>query len=238
MLALSFFLPSASADFRVKLSDGFGNSRGGGHGGEFLVEQVAGHEFNFVPVSLGETQNRFEVFCLERLEFIAFGQTYRAEISDAALDGGVGGGPNGDPLDDKTAYLYSQFVTGNLAGYGYGNLSVSGGNDGVFDRTESANALQNVIWYLEQEVTDPLFGDLNLDEETLATAFLADTNANYNLQAFAGQVEQVKVMNLYGMDGVNKQDQLIMVPAPGAVTLGILGLGMISAFRRRSRTSN
>lgn len=234
--AFTVVMPTASADFRVKLSDSYSNSRGGGHGGEFLVQQVAGYEFDFNPVSLGETPNRFEVFCLERTEYIGFGTTYVVELSDRAKDGGGGADPNppyGDPLSEQTAYLYSQFITGNLAGYAYGETASShDGADGTYSRTESANALQNVIWQLEDEIGG--YSDLNADELVLASGFLADAQANAGLQQFDGQIEQVMVMNLSDLNGVNRQDQIIMVPAPGAVTLGILGLGMLSAFRRRN----
>ncbi len=48
----------------------------------------------------------------------------------------------GDPLDPRTAYLYTKFVSGTLAGYDY---TPSTG------RIFSAKALQDVIWYIEDE---------------------------------------------------------------------------------------
>ncbi len=71
----------------VTLSDSYGDAGGAGHGGEFLAAYSG---FDFTPVSLGETADRFEVFCVERNEFINFGTTYYVDFNTAAVDGGGG----------------------------------------------------------------------------------------------------------------------------------------------------
>ena len=53
-------------------------------------------------------------FCVEKNEYFKPGSSYYAVINDAAIAGGVSGG-NPDPLDAKSAYLYTQFVEGNSA---------------------------------------------------------------------------------------------------------------------------
>ena len=113
-------------------------------GGEFLVTP---EDFTFTPVSLTDAL-AFESFCLERDEYIRFGVEYSVTFSDAAIDGGIGGqdppDSDSDPLDPMTAYLYSQFITGELDGYVY---------DDAAARIDSANALQYTIWYIEGELT-------------------------------------------------------------------------------------
>jgi hypothetical protein len=218
--SFSLAVSSARGDLTatVTLTDSFGNASGGGHGGEFLAAQTG---FNFTPVSLGEVAGHFEVFCVERNEYVTFGQTYYAEISDSANDGGVGG-PSPDPISTQTAYLYSQFITGNLA-YDYDNNGPG--------RTRSANALQNVIWFLEDELTNYGYG-LTATERLLADQFYQTA-----LSSTWTDIGAVRVMNLYAnADRTGfAQDQLVMsaVPIPGAFLLGALGLALAARFRGR-----
>lgn len=232
---------SALADFRIRFHDSFGDSGGAGHGGEFSIEQIAGHEFDVEPISLpgslGGILDRFETFCLERTEFINFSSTFIVELNTEAVHGGPNDGPDGpsggDLLDSRTAYLYSQFVTGSLSDYVYDSAATANGNAGKKDRTEAANALQNVIWFLEDEIDDAHQG-LNSYERGLADLFLADANSN----AGSG-IGNVLVMNVFKLDGTHAQDQLVMfpepIPAPGAAILACVGLGMVSTRRRRNR---
>lgn len=195
---------------QVTFSDGYGT----GIGGEF---KAAFANFSFAPNSL-TGGSFFETFCLERNETIQFGRTYFADFSTSAKSGGAGG-PNPDPLDARTAFLYTNFIRGELAGYDY-----SGGAG----RASSANALQNAIWYLEQEITNLSLG-LNGAEQALAAQFVAAAN-NSGWTDIGG----VRVMNVYAnADGTgNHQDQLIMVPAPSAAVLGLIGLLSAGRFRR------
>ncbi len=124
-------------------------------GGEFLIEPK---HWTFTPASLREVPGRFESFCLETNEYIRFNSTdrpkeYYVKISDAAVRGGAGGrvtnpapagGGTMDPLDQMTAYLYHQFITGQLADYDYAGV---GGT-----RRDSADALQYAIWHIEDEI--------------------------------------------------------------------------------------
>lgn len=235
----------AGADIRIQFNDSFGNSGGAGHGGEFLLNEIVDHTFadegyatpNSLPGSLGGVSGFFEVFCVELNEHINFSSTYRVEVSTEARNGGVGNndapGPlGGDLISSETAYLYSQFITGVLGSYVYSTTQNTSG-DGDLDRTEAANALQNTIWYIEDEITDVNQG-LNTYEQSLAASFLLDTQSN----AGSG-IGDVKVLNVFTLSGGYAQDQLAMIPtpipAPGAVFLGVVGLGFVGRIRRRQR---
>jgi hypothetical protein len=207
-------LPAAYAniDETVVMSDFCGNT----DGGEFLATYS---NFGFAPASTtGSAANQFESFCIERTENISFGTLYYVTLSDAATYGGGGGGGVSDPLDPLTAYLYSQFITDQLSGYTY-DLS-----DGGVARAASADALQHVIWYIEQE-EPKAWTDGDASKMDL---FFQDALAH------AGQgIGNVRVMNLWqdSAGTLPAQDQLVMTPEPGTIVCLLLGL-LLPARRR------
>ena len=181
-----------------------------GIGGEFNAS-LSGT--SLAPVSLTGSGS-FETFCLEYSEHFQPGGTYYYTIDTAAY-GGAGGAVDGsDPLDERTAYLYNAFISGTLAGYDYSNA--------LGQRAADAGALQNAIWYLEQE-------NASLDS-ALAVDF-------YNFaQGGIGQgLGDVRVLNPYALDNagaiVQAQSQLIKIPAPGAT--GVLAMVGLAGLRRR-----
>ncbi|MFN0135600.1 MAG: PEP-CTERM sorting domain-containing protein [Phycisphaerae bacterium] len=200
---------ASAGSMTVTIGDGYGS----GPGGEFNLTPA---NFPFAPASYNGG-NYFESFCLEYNEHISYGQTYHVDVATEARNGGAGGG-NPDPLDPLTAYLYSEFVKGSLADYYY---DVS---EGTGDRAASANALQDVIWYIEQE--RPISwtpGDNSLRDRLYS---LAITNAPDDLG-------DVRVLNLYRDAGRTEfaQDQLVRIPEPA--TLGAMMLGGLLLLRRR-----
>jgi len=210
----------------IQLQDSYGTTGGG----EFRA--VAQADFSITPARTGTAfqgsvpaaLGLFETFCVEMSEHISLGTVYAAALNTTTQStnqnyaGGAHGGFN-DPLDPKTAYLYTHFINMNLAtSYDYVNAS---------NRASDANALQTAIWFIEQEDSSALSGK--------ALLFYNEAAAAVGSGAWTG-LGNVGILNLTASDGTEAQDQLVMVtsiPLPTGAALSGLGLVCVGAGRRR-----
>ncbi len=154
------------------------------------------------------------------------------DVNTYSTGGGVGGQNGGgntgrpaqsDTLDERTAYLYTHFRLGTLtSSYEYdatGSL-----------RSPDAGELQWAIWVIENEK----------DRETLdepahaqALAWVEEAELAISENDWSG-IGDVRILNVWGDQARTqyKQDQLMMIPAPGAALLAVIGLALVGRFRR------
>jgi hypothetical protein len=96
-------------------------------------------------------------------------------------------------------------------------------NSGI--RTADADALQTAIWHIEQE-------DDGSALTGLALAYWTEANNAVTSGNWVG-IGNVRILNMFDENGGSHQDQLVMIPLPGAVGLGSMGLVAVGVRRRR-----
>lgn len=165
---------------------------------------TGGGEFNMF---VNGSAQSFITFCLQRTQYIGFNQPFRVgSVTNYADDAG-----GNDPISLQTQWLYSNARAGTLTGYAHNNAM--------------ADLLQNAIWYFENEIT------LSTSAQNANTFITMANTAVTN--GFTG-ASNVRVLNLFYMNGAKAQDQLaLQVPGPAALTLVAPGLAALAFMRRR-----
>jgi len=204
-----------------------------GAGGEVWAHVLTGSVGIYGP---GES---FATYCIELNEPLTYDVVFDAVVNPlGAVEGGYGGG-NPDPVSDYTAWLYLEFVTGNLTPYEY-----DGTLNGGVDRNNSAKALQWVFWGLEDELNADFF-DAGVNGATGVNQGLGGLQQEYFNLAYAAvspidewkNNDHVQAVNIFGTDNngdlVHMQDILVIVPAPGAIGLVLFGIGLFGYLKRK-----
>ena len=194
-----------------------------GKAGEFTAQHTpfVGNYAASATATLNGTIG-FQTFCLELNEIMRLNRAYDYTVDMAAIEGGVSGG-NPDPLSLGSAWLYSEFAAGTLAGYEYAPGA---------GRELAAGQLQDAFWWLEDEIT---LADPN------ANMFLAAAFAQFGDQTAAKADATAGAYNVWVMNptdnGEPRQSVLVIRVPDGGLTLGLLGLSLAGIARLRKRFS-
>ncbi len=207
-----------------------------GSGGEF---NITSNDPLLNPISLGYSSaaivsGGFETFCLEYNQHFTPGSTYNFGISGAAI-----GSSGADNISIATAWLYSQFAHNAWDATYFSGANVYSYVAGAA-RSASAAALQNTIWWLENENYSS--GSSPNPGNIFSTAVLAKFSNVAGARADSGGAYGVSVLNLGNSPTFGYQDQLVLTPPPpappvpdGGGTLILMGvaLGGLSWLKRR-----
>jgi hypothetical protein len=239
--------PQVLAGDKIKLSSTpWGGANGGG---EFKASALTGDSPSF------------NTFCIEYSEHFYYDKPLLvSKVNTGAKNGGAGGSvidplgdPDGggpynnkwDPIDNRTAFLFTKFTQQSLANYEFGSANAAQN----LEHKRDSESLQLAIWYLEEEISSTLnttvynrymsadvdgVGQEARDFVTLATA------ANWTNNG------QVKVLNLLRQSDPSSatnpfntlaQDQLYLQPIPEPETYAMMlaGLGLIGFVANRRR---
>ena len=194
-------------------------------GGPFEAEPIGFGAYAVQGLGeLGAAAGNYLTFCVELNEHIGNNTTYNAKVNTSAVNGGVGGG-NPDPLDARTAFLYTAFLKGTLDN----KLFAFSGDSVSYGTAVMGEAVQEAIWFVENEIT-------NVSGIAAKIVAMADAAVATNGEWFGKGIGSVRILNLTDANSEAKQDQLVLIPLPApalAIFAGLLLVGGVSMIRRR-----
>jgi hypothetical protein len=194
----------------------------------YTKNQVAATDYDEGGVEEDMTRT-FQTFCLETNEYVNPPHMVEQTIvnwngTDSFAVHVESGVQVQDPIDPKTAYLYTMFATGALANPALTDATY---DYEYFERKTDAQQLQTAIWYIEDEIDSPLTGKAEIWYNE--AKYAVDTGAWVGI----GNVRALNLWDNNDNELKQLQDQLYLVPVPAAVLLGILGLGIAGLKLRK-----
>lgn len=228
-----------------------------GAGGEFKVNTFSNgivpifYGVNWVGAEVGGASDAglFRTFCIETTESFNFGTDYLYTLDTQVINQG---GAGTDTLSDASAKLFYTFWTNQWDasdenGMSHGLTYAYFGTNA--ERQADAAALQDALWYLENESGFTYAGlsakaqamvDFATDSLTtwslLGTGW-TDTNGTGANDGRGGDHSGgVMVINPFLADGTLAQSLLVVVPLPAGALMGFALLGALGIAKRiRSR---